>query len=91
MIYNIDISSDAAKIIKKWKKSNPIAFKKLYKLIPELEQHPRTGTGHPEALKGGNDITWSRHITANDRIIYDIYDDVVTVMIVELEGHYKDK
>ncbi|MBE6276565.1 MAG: Txe/YoeB family addiction module toxin [Bacteroides sp.] len=91
MIYKIDISSDAAKIIKKWKKSNPIAFKKLYKLIPELEQHPRTGTGHPEALKGGNDITWSRHITANDRIIYDIYDDVVTVMIVELEGHYKDK
>lgn len=91
MIYKIDISSDATKIIKKWKKSNPIAFKKLYKLIPELEQHPRTGTGHPEALKGGNDITWSRHITANDRIIYDIYDDVVTVMIVELEGHYKDK
>lgn len=91
MIYKIDISSDAAKIIKKWKKSNPVAFKKLYKLIPELEQHPRTGTGHPEALKGGNDITWSRHITANDRIIYDIYDDVVTVMIVELEGHYKDK
>lgn len=91
MIYKIDISSNAAKIIKKWKKSNPVAFKKLYKLIPELEQHPRTGTGHPEALKGGNDITWSRHITANDRIIYDIYDDVVTVMIVELEGHYKDK
>ena len=91
MSYRIDISDDAEKVIKKWKKSNPIAFKKLYKLIPELEQHPRTGTGHPEALKGGNDITWSRHITANDRIIYDIYDDVVTVMIVELEGHYKDK
>ena len=45
----------------------------------------------PEALIGGKDITWSRHITAHDRIIYDIYDDVVTVLIVEVEGHYKDK
>lgn len=91
MSYSIDYSAEAQKIIKKWKKSNPDAFKKLYKILPELEQHPRTGTGHPEALKGGNDITWSRRVTAHDRIIYDIYDDVVTVLIVEVEGHYNDK
>ena len=85
--YKIDFSDDAAKVIKKY----PLAFKKLYKLLPELEQHPRSGTGHPEALKGGKDITWSRHITAHDRIIYDIYDDVITVLVVEVEGHYNDK
>lgn len=62
MMYKIDISDEAARVIKKWKKSNPFVFKKLYKLMVELEQHPRTGTGHPEALKGGRDITWSRHI-----------------------------
>ena len=66
-------------------------FKKLYKLIPELELHPRSGTGHPEPLKGGKDITWSRRITAHDRIIYDIIDDIITVIIIELEGHYNDK
>ncbi|MBQ8239326.1 MAG: Txe/YoeB family addiction module toxin [Bacteroides sp.] len=91
MSYRIDISDDAEKVIKKWKKSNPLAFKKLYKLLPELEQHPRSGKGHPEPLKGGKDVTWSRHITANDRIIYDIYDDVITVLVVEVEGHYYDK
>ncbi len=91
MTYKIDFSEDAIKVIKKWKKSNPLAFKKFYKLLPELVQHPRSGTGHPEALKGGKDITWSRRITANDRVIYDIHDDVVTVIIIELEGHYKDK
>lgn len=91
MSYGIDYSAEAQKVIKKWKKSNPVAFKKLYKILPELEQHPRTGTGHPEALKGGNDITWSRRVTAHDRIIYDIYDDVVIVLIVEVEGHYNDK
>ncbi len=91
MIYSIDYSAEVRKIIKKWKKSNPIAYKKLYRILPELERHPRIGTGHPEPLKGGNDITWSRHITAHDRIIYDIYDDVVTVLVVEVEGHYNDK
>ena len=86
MNYKIDFSENAIKVIKKWKKSNPLAFKKFYKLLPELEQHPRSGTGHPEALKGDKDITWSRRITANDRVVYDIYDDVVAVIIIELEG-----
>ena len=49
------------------------------------------GLGHPEALIGGNDITYSRHITANDRIIYDIYDDRVSVLVIQAEEHYNDK
>lgn len=91
MRYSIDLHPDVKKVLKKWKKSNPFAFKKFDKLIDELEEHPRTGTGHPEALVGGKDITWSRHITRNDRMIYDIYDDVVNILIIEIEGHYNDK
>ena len=56
-----------------------------------LRRIPKTGLGHPEALRGGGDITWSRHITAHDRIIYDIYEGVVEVYILEVEGHYNDK
>lgn len=91
MSYRIEFSTEAQKILKKYKKSNPNAFNKLKKLLPELEEHPRTGTGHPEALKGGNDITYSRHISAHDRVIYEIYDDRVLVLIVTIEGHYNDK
>lgn len=91
MIYSIDLSPDVKKVLKKWKKSNLVAFKKFDKLVDELEEHPRTGTGHPEPLVGGGDITWSRHITRNDRMIYDIHDDVVSILIVEIEGHYNDK
>ena len=91
MNYHIDFSSEAEKVVKKWKKSNPVAFKKLRNLIPELEQHPRSGNGHPEPLKGGEGITYSRHITRNDRMIYEIYEDKVIVLIIELEGHYDDK
>lgn len=91
MSYSIEFSSGAQKVIKKWKKSNPLAFKKLYNLLPELEQHPRTGTGHPEPLKGGDSITYSSRLSAHDRIVYDIYDDVVTVLVLDVECHYTDK
>ena len=79
MKYKIDYTKEAVRILKKWKKSNPQSFKKLYDILPELEEHPKTGTGY------------SRHLSGRDRVIYDIYDDVVTVLIFQLEGHYNDK
>ena len=91
MSYRLEFSASSRKVLKKWKKSNPSVFKKVSAILVELELHPRTGTGHPEALKGRNNITYSRHITAHDRIIYDIYDDSVLVMVLEIEGHYDDK
>lgn len=91
MSYDIHLTKVAEKVLKKWKKSNPQLCKKVYAIFLELAEHPRTGTGHPEALKGGNDITYSRHITALDRIIYDIHDDRIEVMVLEIEGHYDDK
>ncbi len=90
-MYEVRVSFDAEKVIKKWKKSNPQLFKKYQKLFHELADHPRTGTGHPEPLIGGKDITYSRRLTAHDRIIYDIYDNVLVVLIIETEGHYNDK
>ena len=91
MSYWIEFSKTAQRVIKKWKKSNFQLFKKLEKLIPELSEHPRTGKGHPEPLVGGNDTIYSRHITAHDRIIYDIRDEEILVSVIELEGHYDDK
>ncbi len=90
-MYRIEVTSDSDKVIRNWKKSNPSLWKKYKIIYDELIEHPRTGLGHPEALKGGNGVTWSRHITAHDRIIYDIYDDVLVILVVEVEGHYKDK
>ncbi len=66
-------------------------FKKYSKILEELMLHPREGIGHPEALVGGDGVRWSRHITAHDRIIYDIFDDFVIVKVIKVEGHYSDK
>ncbi len=91
MMYTIEFSRGIEKIISKWRKSNPKLFKKLLAILDELVDHPREGTGHPEPLKNGNGITYSRRITASDRIVYNILDDKVVVVVIKLEGHYNDK
>jgi len=91
MSYKIEYTKEADKVLAKYKKSNPIPFKKIVTFIPELMEHPRTGTGHPEPLVEGNDVTYSRRIKSKDRLIYDIDDERKIVEILSIEGHYKDK
>jgi len=91
--YFIDYSIKAKTDIEKIKKSgNKNAFDKVVTLIEELENHPRTGTGHPEQLKGYPDIErWSRRISKEHRLVYDIEDDIVVVILVSAYGHYDDR
>lgn len=74
MLYEIDFTPIAIKSISKYKKFNPVQYKKLVKLLNELMEHPRIGTGHPEPLKSGDSLTYSRRISKKDRLIYDIYE-----------------
>lgn len=91
MTYCIKISNSSKAVLEKWKRNNKGSFSKACLILEELMNHPRTGIGHPEPLKGGHNITWSRRVTAKDRIIYDIYDDTVEVHITTVGGHYNDK
>lgn len=91
MTYKISFSSKAETALAKYKKSNPQVFKKISKLLVDIALHPRTGIGKPEPLVGGGSVAYSRHIKGKDRIIYDVYDDTISVLIVSAEGHYNDK
>ena len=72
-------------------KSEPKAYQKALKLIAELRDHPRTGTGHPEPLSGDRAGQWSRRITQKHRLIYEIHDTEVVVLVLTAYGHYEDK
>ena len=52
MAYRIVFSSDAQRDLVLLKKKAPQALSKLARLLDELKEHPRTGTGQVEALKG---------------------------------------
>ena len=53
MMYTIRGSDGVDKVSAKWKKSRPNLFKQVMKNYQELLEHPKTGLGHPEALRGG--------------------------------------
>lgn len=91
MIYKIKWEDRAFATLEKWAKSSPVLYKKLRKVIQDIADHPRTGIAHPEPLVNGDGQTYSRRISASERLIYRIYDDEVIVIVVQLGGHYSDK
>lgn len=92
MIYELILMPEAEKHMKEWRKSGQKkTLKKIADLFEELRQHPTTGTGHVEQLKGNLSGLWSREINKGDRMIYGIEDDKVIVNVVSLKGHYGDK
>ena len=88
-MYTIVFSEEAKKDLKALQKRAPQALSKLAKLIDELKEHPRTGTGQVEVLKGYDGSVYSRRITKEHRLVYRIYDDVVEVLILSTFGHYR--
>lgn len=53
MTYDIELSEIALDGIKQLKKAGELqALKKLNSLLSELEEHPKTGIGKPEQLRG---------------------------------------
>ena len=56
MSYQISFTPEAEKVLTKYKKSNPNAFKKFLKLIPELAEHPKTVNGLTKLLNIFNKI-----------------------------------
>ena len=65
-------------------------IRKIEKIFDELSDHPTTGTGKPERLKGDFSGYWSRRLNKKDRIIYKIDASIVTVSVLSLLGHYGD-
>ena len=66
----------------------PQAFQKASRLLAELEEHPRTGTGQVEQLKHFKNETWSRRITREHRLVYEIHDNEILVLVISAFGHY---
>ena len=91
MTFDIDFTPVAKEHLARLAKNEPKAYKKAVRFIEELAEHPRTGTGHPEPLKGKPEGRWSREITKKHRLVYRIYDTEVVVLVIATYGHYDDK
>lgn len=68
-----------------WLKTNKKIVSKIDTLIFDIQEHPFTGLGKPEPLKGELSGYWSRRITEEHRLVYTVEDDII---IVQCMYHY---
>ena len=91
MVYDVDFTDIANEGLLKLKKSEQAAYQKLLRLLVELREHPLTGTGKPEPLKGDKRGRWSRRITDKHRLVYEVKGKEILVLVISVYGHYEDK
>jgi toxin YoeB len=72
------------------KSGNKAAINKIQQIFKELSNTPYEGTGNPEALKYELSGYWSRRINKKDRLIYQVNEEEVIVLVISALGHYDD-
>lgn len=89
MSYRIELTEKAEQHLQEWRKSGQKkTLLKIVALFKELQEHPTTGTGQVEALKGDLSGYWSRRIDKRSRMVYSIQEDSIVVTVISLKGHY---
>ena len=88
MNYELILMPEAERHLKEWIKSGQ---KKTLRKIVALFEEPNSGTGQVEQLKGELQGFWSRRIDKGSRLVYKIDEDIVTVFVISMKGHYGDK
>ncbi len=73
--------------LKWWIKQDQRIALKIMELIETLSDNPFTGKGKPEKLKFNLSGFWSRRITQEHRLIYEVKDDYIRV--VSCRYHYR--
>ncbi len=90
-MYAIEYTTEAIEDLKRLQRNEPKVYQKAKRLIQELATHPKSGLGHPEALRGQPEGRWSRELSRKHRIVYRIFESEVLVLVLSSYGHYDDK
>jgi len=69
-----------------WSENDKKITKKINKLIKEILRNPFEGTGKPEPLKANLSGLWSRRVTIEHRLVYEIRED--ELIIHQCKYHY---
>jgi toxin YoeB len=88
MIYEIEFTDKAIADIELYKKSGQVnLLKKIAALIREITETPFEGTGKPEPLKYDLRGCWSRRISKEHRLVYEVFEDYISIL--SAYGHYE--
>lgn len=89
-MYKVFFAETADEDIAFWKKSGQKAvMTKISRLLVDVQEHPLTGLGKPEALRFNLTGLYSRRIDAGNRLVYDVDEQAQSVTVYSLRGHYR--
>jgi len=69
-----------------WQSTDKKILKKINSLIKDIKRDPFEGIGKPEPLKYELQGCWSRRVTDEHRLVYEVEND--TLYIVSCKYHY---
>lgn len=69
-----------------WQKTDKQVLKKINQLIKDIQRNPFDGIGKPEPLRHQFSGFWSRRITDEHRLVYEITE--YTISIASCRYHY---
>ena len=78
--------SDAWEDYVYWQFQDKKTLKRINQLLQDMLRNPFKGIGKPEPLKGNLSGFWSRRINEDNRIVYAVDDEAIT--IIECRNHY---
>jgi len=69
-----------------WQRSDKHILKKINQLIKDIKRDPFNGLGKPEPLKHGLSGCWSRRITDEHRLVYEVTE--YSIIVISCRYHY---
>ena len=82
----LQFNDDAFDDFMDWLVEDKKVYLKIIKLLKEIRRTPFEGEGKPEPLKHNLKGFWSRRITQEHRLVYEVTDEVI--LIVSVKDHY---
>ena len=83
---NVVFSAKAFEQYRYWQENDQKTLRKLNQLLQECQRTPFVGTGKPEPLKGDLAGLWSRRITQEHRLLYEV--DANNVFVTSCRYYY---
>lgn len=85
-MHKIKFTKNASEDIEYWKKSDTKTYSRLKDIIKDIVNYPYSGIGKPEQLKYNLLGKWSRRLTKEHRLVYEVND--IEMIIYQCRFHY---